>query len=112
MMNGVNQIVGGFLAFCFSHVSKTAPLKSWQALFITYGIITVFWGVFVGWWMPDSPMKAHCFSEEDKRLMVERVRKNRTGLQNRKFRKEQLWDALTDPQGKEFFFLYSTRKLI
>jgi MFS family permease len=101
MMNGVNQIVGGLLAFCFSHVPATAPIKSWQALFITYGVITVFWGIFVGWWMPDSPMKAHCFSEEDKRLMVERVRKNRTGLQNRKFRKDQLWDALTDPQGEK-----------
>ncbi|GAM42268.1 hypothetical protein TCE0_044r16075 [Talaromyces pinophilus] len=98
MMNGVNTIVGSFLAFCFSHVPKTAPIKSWQALFLTYGIFTVFWGIFVGWYLPDSPMKAHCFSEEDKKLMVERVRKNRTGLQNRKFRKDQLWDAFTDPQ--------------
>ena len=50
--------------------------------------------------VPDSPMKAHCWSEEDKKLMVERVRQNRTGLQNRKFRKDQVWDAVTDPQGK------------
>jgi hypothetical protein len=107
MMNGVNTIVGSFLAFCFSHVPKTAPIKSWQALFLTYGIFTVFWGIFVGWYLPDSPMKAHCFSEEDKKLMVERVRKNRTGLQNRKFRKDQLWDAFTDPQGAIFLLPFS-----
>lgn len=98
MMNGVNQMVGSLLAFAFSHIPLSSPIKSYQALFMSYGIVTVFWGAFVIWWMPDSPMKAHCFSESDKKLMVERVRQNRTGLQNRKFRKDQVWDALTDPQ--------------
>jgi hypothetical protein len=48
--------------------------------------------------MPDSPMRAKCFSEQDKRLMIERVRTNQTGLQNRRFRKEQMIEALKDPQ--------------
>lgn len=100
MMNGLQQIIGGLLAFAFSFISHSSPIKSWQALFMSYGIITVFWGLFVLWWMPDSPMKAHCFSEEDKKLMVERVRSNRTGLQNRKYRKEQVWEAFKDPQGQ------------
>jgi hypothetical protein len=43
-------------------------------------------------------MRAKCWSEEDKQLMVERVRSNQTGLQNRKWRKEQFKEALTDPQ--------------
>ncbi|KAF6807902.1 allantoate permease [Colletotrichum plurivorum] len=98
MMNGLQQIIGGLLAFGFSFIPASSPLKSWQALFMTYGVITVFWGIFVMWWMPDSPMKAHCFSEEDKKLLVERVRSNRTGLQNRKYRKEQVWEAFKDPQ--------------
>ncbi|KAK1992340.1 major facilitator superfamily transporter [Colletotrichum falcatum] len=99
MMNGLQQIVGGLLAFAFSFIPDSSPIKSWQALFMSYGIVTVFWGLFVLWWMPDSPMKARCFSEEDKKLLVERVRSNRTGLQNRKFRKEQVWAAFKDPQG-------------
>lgn len=99
-MNGFQQMIGSLLAFGFSFVPSTGPIVSWQALFMTYGIITVFWGSFVLYWMPDSPMKAHCFTEEDKKLMVERVRQNRTGLQNRKFRKYQVWDAACDPQGK------------
>lgn len=99
-MNGLNQIVGGLLAFCFSFIPETSPISSWQALFMAYGILTVFWGAFVGWWMPDSPMRAHCFTESDKHLMVERVRRNRTGLQNRKFRKEQVWEVVKDPQGE------------
>lgn len=97
MMNGAQQIVGGLLAYCFSLITS-GPLKSWQWLFLTYGIISVFFGLFVLFWMPDSPMRAKCFSEEDKRLMVERVRSNQTGIQNRVFKKYQVYDALTDPQ--------------
>ena len=96
-MNGGQQIVGGLLAYCFTLITD-GPVKSWQALFIAYGCVTVVWGVFVLYWMPDSPMRAKCFSEQDKRLMVERVRENQTGLQNRKFRKEQMIEALRDPQ--------------
>jgi len=97
MMNGAQQVVGGLLAYCFSLIT-TGPLKSWQWLFMAYGIISIVYGVFVGWWMPDSPMRAKCFSEADKHLMIERVRSNQTGVQNRTFKKEQVYEALTDPQ--------------
>lgn len=98
MMNGAQQIVGGLLAYCFSLIGRDGPLKSWQWLFLVYGVISIFYGAFVGWWMPDSPMRAKCFSEEDKRLMIERVRSNQTGIQNREFKKNQVWEGLTDPQ--------------
>ena len=98
MMNGAQQIVGGLLAYCFTLVPETAPITGYQAIFITYGIASIFWGVFVLWYLPDSPMRAKCFSENDKKLMVERVRSNQTGLQNKKFRGYQVWDALTDVQ--------------
>ncbi|CAG8297204.1 unnamed protein product [Penicillium salamii] len=98
MMNGAQQIVGGLLAYCFTLIGGDKALKSWQALFMTYGVISVFWGLFVIWWMPDSPMRAKCFSEDDKRLMVERLRSNQTGIQNRRFRSYQIWEALRDPQ--------------
>ncbi|TVY41098.1 putative transporter [Lachnellula occidentalis] len=99
MMNGMQQIVGGLLAYCFS-VIKSPPLslKSWQAIFITYGCISVLWGIFVLVYMPDSPMRAKCFGEEDKKLLVERVRSNQTGVQNKRFRAEQFWEALKYPQ--------------
>lgn len=96
-MNGAQQIVGGLLAYCFS-LLQSGPLKNYQALFITYGAVAILWGVFVFFWMPDSPMRAKCFSEEDKHLMVERVRSNQTGLQNKQFKREQMIEAFTDPQ--------------
>ncbi|KAL4880526.1 major facilitator superfamily domain-containing protein [Aspergillus karnatakaensis] len=98
MMNGGQQIVGGLLAYCFSLIGNDHHIQSFQALFLTYGCISVLWGVFVIFWMPDSPMRAKCFTEEDKYLMVERVRSNQTGLQNRTFRADQVWEAVRDPQ--------------
>ncbi len=50
------------------------------------GCITFVWGIFVGFWLPDSPMRATCFSPEDRLLMAERVRKNETGIQNKEFK--------------------------
>ncbi|EOD51404.1 allantoate permease [Neofusicoccum parvum] len=97
MMNGGQQIVGGLLAYCFTLI-ENGPIHSWQAIFITYGCFSVLWGFFVLWWLPDSPMRAKCFSEEDKRLMVERVRSNQTGLQNKTFRWDHVREAFTDPQ--------------
>ncbi|KAH0490863.1 hypothetical protein TgHK011_002314 [Trichoderma gracile] len=97
MMNGAQQIVGGLLAYCFSLIT-TGPLQSWKWLFLTYGVVSVVFGLFVGWWMPDSPMRAKCFTEEEKRLMVERVRDNQTGIQNREWKKSQFIEALKDPQ--------------
>lgn len=97
LYQGAQQIVGGLLAYCFTLI-KSGPLKSWQAIFIAYGSLSFLWGLFVLFWMPDSPMRAKCFSEADKKLMVERVRSNQTGLQNKKFRKEQFIEGLRDPQ--------------
>ncbi|KAI1336698.1 MFS transporter [Xylariaceae sp. FL0016] len=98
MMNGVQQILGGLVAFIFSHVPDESKVKSWQALFMFHGLVAICWGVIVLLIMPDSPMKAKCYSEEDKKLMIERVRGNRTGVQNKKFRKEHVYEALKDPQ--------------
>ncbi|KAJ5469259.1 hypothetical protein N7539_008877 [Penicillium diatomitis] len=98
MMNGAQQIVGGLLAYCFTLIGHDKVLKSWQALFLSYGCLSVLWGAFVMWYMPDSPMRAKCFTEDDKHKMVERLRSNQTGIQNRQFRVYQVWEALRDPQ--------------
>lgn len=106
MMNGMQQICGGLLAYAFSHIRHpsfkedpgTAKIRSWQAIFITYGSFSFLWGIFVLFRLPDSPMRAKCFSEEDKKKMVERVRSNQTGLQNREFRAYQVKEAFLDPQ--------------
>ncbi|KAL8292326.1 hypothetical protein RQP46_001792 [Phenoliferia psychrophenolica] len=96
-MTGIQQAVGGVMSFGVSHI-KHGPLHSWQVLFIALGCFTILWGLFVIWWLPDSPMRATCFSEEDRKLLLERVRGNQTGVQNKTWKREQVLEALKDPQ--------------
>jgi len=84
------------IAFGVSHFEGHA-IYSWQLLFLILGCATVVWSFFVGWLLPDSPMKAKCYNEDEKRLMIERVRHNETGIQNRQYKTYQVVEALTDP---------------
>jgi hypothetical protein len=42
-------------------------------------------------------MKAKCFSEDQKRLMIERVRANETGIQNKTYKTYQMLETIKDP---------------
>ncbi|KAJ7699928.1 major facilitator superfamily domain-containing protein [Mycena rosella] len=95
-MNGFQQCVGGLIGYGISQIHGQA-LKNWQILFTLLGCLTFAWGLFVLWWLPDSPMRATCWSPEDRLLIAERVRKNETGIQNREFKMHQAWEAFKDP---------------
>ncbi|KAJ4294225.1 hypothetical protein N0V90_007915 [Kalmusia sp. IMI 367209] len=90
------QQVGGLLAFGVSHFTD-GPIKNWQLLFLILGLATCLWAFVIGYYLPDSPMTAKCYTEDEKRLMIERVRHNETGIKNRKYKKYQAKEALTDP---------------
>lgn len=113
-MNAVQTAVGGLLALAFFQI-QGAALKSWQIMFLVLyvpsihmttrigllislltmvslrsGLCTVCWGIFVMLWLPDSPVKsARFFDDRERTILVERVRKNDTGIQGRKWR----WDV-------------------
>ncbi|PQE27278.1 allantoate permease protein [Rutstroemia sp. NJR-2017a WRK4] len=95
-MTGVQLMVGGLIAYGCSHYVGHS-IKSWQLLFLVLGLITCVWACFIGWWLPDSPMAAKCFTEDEKRLMIERVRHNETGIQNKKYKRYQLVETILDP---------------
>ncbi|KAF8678696.1 MFS general substrate transporter [Rhizoctonia solani] len=109
-MNGLQQCVGGLLAYGVYHI-KGGPITSWQVLFTLLGCITFLWGLFVLWWLPDSPMRARCFSPEDRVLMVERVRANETGIQNKEFKRYQALEALKDVKTWCFYIISFTNAL-
>ncbi|GJN68466.1 hypothetical protein PLICBS_002509 [Purpureocillium lilacinum] len=110
-MMGIQLMLGGMIAYGVSHYSG-ALMKSWQLLFMVLGLATVVWAACLAKWLPDSPMKAKCFNEDEKRLMVERVRANETGIQNRKYKKPQIKEALTDPVVWCYILLQLTSTLI
>ncbi|PNP42011.1 hypothetical protein TGAMA5MH_06190 [Trichoderma gamsii] len=95
-MTGVQLMVGGLLAFGVSYFTN-GPIKNWQLLFLVLGLATVVWSFCIAIFLPDSPMKAKCYTEEEKKLMIERVRQNETGIQNKEYKRYQVVEALTDP---------------
>ncbi|EON98225.1 putative allantoate permease protein [Phaeoacremonium minimum UCRPA7] len=95
-MTGVQLMVGGIIAWGTSHY-KDHAIYSWQLLFLVLGCATCVWACFIGWWLPDSPVRAKCFTEDEKRLMIERVRANETGIQNKTYKRYQMLEAVTDP---------------
>ncbi|KAF2652502.1 MFS general substrate transporter [Lophiostoma macrostomum CBS 122681] len=94
-MTGVQLMIGGLIAYGVSHY-KGGVIFSWQLLFLILGCCTVAWSAVIFFLLPDSPMRAKGFTEEEKVMLVERVRHNETGIQNRKYKRYQVMEALTD----------------
>ena len=74
-------------------------------MFLVLGLLTIIWGGAIVYILPVSPMKARGISEEDRIKIVERVRENQTGVQNRKFKMDHVWEALKDPQAWALFLI-------
>lgn len=55
--------------------------------------------------IPDTPTGAWFLTEEEKVLVVERIRSNQRGFGNPRFKKEQFIEALTDH--RTWLFLFS-----
>lgn len=77
-----------------------------QWIYIINGIITCLWGITVFLLLPPSPMKASFLTDEEKVLIIHRIRANGTGIIARKRKWYQTWEALNpwkDPQGTLLF---------
>jgi len=95
MMNGVASIVGGFLAYGVSYTSNP-NIPSYKIIYLLLGGIAIFVGIAVLLWMPDSPTNARMLSPEERIAAIERIRDDQGGTENKKLKKDQLIEALTD----------------
>ncbi|KAL3458257.1 hypothetical protein BJX64DRAFT_302031 [Aspergillus heterothallicus] len=95
-MVGVAAIVGGLLSYGIGHIHTA--VAQWQFVFLLCGAITVVWAVVVFLFLPDSPANAKFLTERERIIAIERLRENRTGIKNTKFKMSQFVEALRDPQ--------------
>ncbi|KAJ7476202.1 major facilitator superfamily domain-containing protein [Mycena latifolia] len=110
-MLGANNAISGLLGYAFFHVTHAA-LKSWQILFLIVAAISIISGVIVIWQLPDSPARATMYSEEDKKLFVERVRSNDQGIKNKVYNSAQAWEVAKDPAVWMYFLLFFQNTLV
>jgi ACS family allantoate permease-like MFS transporter len=98
-MNGWAQILGGLIAYgLLQRQSTGSSLERWQELFLILGCITMFFGVLLFFFMPASPASTKYLTEEETKIAVERIRENKTGINDTRFKPYQLLEALKDPR--------------
>ncbi|SPO04690.1 related to allantoate permease [Cephalotrichum gorgonifer] len=95
--SGGSLLLSPLINYGLAHI-EGGPLKSWQWMFIVAGIITLAWGIALIWIFPDTPEEAKGWSPEDKRLLLERIKRDNSGSENRQLKLPQVWEALTDYQ--------------
>ncbi|KAF2157326.1 putative MFS transporter [Myriangium duriaei CBS 260.36] len=95
---GFGQIAGALISFGFQHVSPKAPLNGWRTMFLVLGLFTVAMGALICVFVPDTPMQAKFFTDEEKVVLLEHIKVNQTGITNRKWDVKQILEALLDPQ--------------
>lgn len=101
--NGLGTIMGGAIAYGLASRSESYSIASWKILFIVTGLMTLFVGVCFLFHVPDDPSKAWFLTDQEKKLIVLRIKNNQQGFGNKHFKLNQFKEALTDVQTWLFF---------
>lgn len=92
--NGFGIALGGLLGYGIGNIQGSLP--SWKYEFLIIGALCFSWGIVMFIFLPDSPVTAKGLSLDEKRLAVERLRSNQTGVENKHLKWYQIKEALTD----------------
>ena len=103
LANGFGIALGGLLGYAIGHIR--GALASWRYEFLIIGALCCIWGIVIGILMPDSPVKAKFLSTPEKRIAVERLKSNQTGIENKTFKSYQILEAAKDVKTYLLFLL-------
>jgi MFS family permease len=96
--SSVGPAVSSLVSYGFGHWTASDPtisFKSWQVLFLVFGLITIIFGILTFLFLPDSPFKSR-LTHEEKLFIIERVRENQTGIENKHFKWSQFKEVIFD----------------
>ncbi|CCM02234.1 uncharacterized protein FIBRA_04314 [Fibroporia radiculosa] len=103
LMNGAAIIALGLIAYGTLHI-QSSVLEPWQWLMLIFGIITFVVAILFWFMFPDSPANAWFLTPEEKMIVVERIKVNQAGAENKRFKKDQMIECLKDPKTWLIFF--------
>lgn len=93
--NGIATILGAILGFGLGHAHNTA-LKSWQLIFLTFGLMNFVWSVVFLIITPDSPASAKFLTERERAILIRHIAKNNQGVKDKRFKWHQVREAAMD----------------
>ncbi|KAG6868696.1 hypothetical protein C0993_011926 [Termitomyces sp. T159_Od127] len=97
LMNGAAVIFLGLIAFGLIHIHND-NLHAWQWLMIITGLVTFVVSVLFWFFFPDSPVSARFLTPEERVKVVQRIKANQSGVENKHWKQEQFVEALRDPK--------------
>ncbi|CAL5870096.1 uncharacterized protein PFLUO_LOCUS4330 [Penicillium psychrofluorescens] len=93
---GTASIMGALVAYGLLFYTSN-QFRSWQIMFLIFGLITIAVGICIVIFMPDNPMTSR-LTHAEKVMAIERLRENRTGIENKNFKLKQCLEVFQDPQ--------------
>lgn len=102
--SGGSLIISPLINYGLGHITggKLAP---WQYMYLIAGTVTFFWSILLWWIFPSSPHNARGFTDEERILLLERVRSNNAGSENHKIKLWHVKEAFLSYQFWCTFFL-------
>ncbi|GIK00166.1 hypothetical protein Aspvir_004186 [Aspergillus viridinutans] len=101
--NGFGIALGGLLGYGIGHLKGALP--SWKYEFLVIGALCSAWGIVMFIFLPDSPVSAPGLTPRERRVAVERLRENQTGVENKHLKPYQVLEAFKDYKLYIFFML-------
>ncbi|KAL2882797.1 hypothetical protein SGCOL_002009 [Colletotrichum sp. CLE4] len=98
--NGIGIALGGLLGYGIGNIK--GALVSWKYEFIIVGTLCCAWGIVIAVFLPDNPITSNKLTNREKKIVVERLRENQTGVENKTLKLYQVREAFTDY--KLYFF--------
>ncbi|KAM0549175.1 hypothetical protein ACHAPJ_009484 [Fusarium lateritium] len=92
--NVLAGLLGGLISYGFGHIDTIAP---WKAIFLAFGAVTLVVAIVVFVFLPDTPLNARFLTKDERAQAVARVETNMTGIKNNEWKREQVIEALRDP---------------
>jgi sugar phosphate permease len=71
-------------------------MAPYKIVYYLLGGLAILVGIIVLAWLPDSPVNTWMLTKEERIASLERIRDDQGGTENRKFKKEQVIEALLD----------------
>lgn len=99
--NGIGIALGGLIGYGIGNIKGS--LNSWKYEFLIVGACCCLWGVVLWFFLPDSPVNAKFLNRKERRMAVERLRENQTGVENKHFKLYQVKEYLLDYKTYLFF---------
>ncbi|KAL3477419.1 putative MFS transporter [Aspergillus californicus] len=100
--SGGSNIISPLINYGLGHVTGGA-LNPWQYMYLIAGLATLLWSIVLWFIFPGSPHVAKGFTAEERILLLERVRGNNAGAENKHFKWYQMREALLS---YHFWFIF------